>query len=309
MTSKFKGYTLGVIAAATYGMNPLFTLPLYKEGMDPNSVLFFRYLMALPIVAVMIKARRRDFCVNPRQLLPLSVLGLLMGLSSLALFVSYNYMEASIASTMLFVYPIMVALIMAVVYHEKLTLQTVICLTMAIAGIILLYNGNGNATLSAAGTAWVMVSSLSYSIYIVGVNRSELKNLPTIKLTFYILLAGFMIFAVKAAISGHLAVPHTTAMWAEALALAALPTAVSLICTTVAIQYIGSTATAILGVFEPVTAVIFGVLVFDEVLTAKDTAGLLLILVAFTLVVSGSNIHRPLMAVRKMFPKAVRKRL
>ena len=309
MTSKFKGYTLGVIAAATYGMNPLFTLPLYKEGMDPNSVLFFRYLMALPIVAVMIKARRRDFCVNPRQLLPLSVLGLLMGLSSLALFVSYNYMEASIASTMLFVYPIMVALIMAVVYHEKLTLQTVICLTMAIAGIILLYNGNGNATLSAAGTAWVMVSSLSYSIYIVGVNRSELKNLATIKLTFYILLAGFMIFAVKAAISGHLAVPHTTAMWAEALALAALPTAVSLICTTVAIQYIGSTATAILGVFEPVTAVIFGVLVFDEVLTAKDTAGLLLILVAVTLVVSGSNIHRPLMAVRKMFPKAVRKRL
>ncbi len=309
MTSKFKGYTLGVIAAATYGMNPLFTLPLYKEGMDPNSVLFFRYLMALPIVAVMIKARRRDFCVNPRQLLPLSVLGLLMGLSSLALFVSYNYMEASIASTMLFVYPIMVALIMAVVYHEKLTLQTVICLTMAIAGIILLYNGNGNATLSAAGTAWVMVSSLSYSIYIVGVNRSELKNLPTIKLTFYILLAGFMIFAIKAAISGHLAVPHTTAMWAEALALAALPTAVSLICTTVAIQYIGSTATAILGVFEPVTAVIFGVLVFDEVLTAKDTAGLLLILVAVTLVVSGSNIHRPLMAVRKMFPKAVRKRL
>ena len=309
MTSKFKGYTLGVIAAATYGMNPLFTLPLYKEGMDPNSVLFFRYLMALPIVAVMIKARRRDFCVNPRQLLPLSVLGLLMGLSSLALFVSYNYMEASIASTMLFVYPIMVALIMAVVYHEKLTLQTVICLTMAIAGIILLYNGNDNATLSAAGTAWVMVSSLSYSIYIVGVNRSELKNLPTIKLTFYILLAGFMIFAVKAAISGHLAVPHTTAMWAEALALAALPTAVSLICTTVAIQYIGSTATAILGVFEPVTAVIFAVLVFDEVLTAKDTAGLLLILVAVTLVVSGSNIHRPLMAVRKMFPKAVRKRL
>ena len=102
-----------MIAAATYGMNPLFTLPLYKEGMDPNSVLFFRYLMALPIVAVMIKARRRDFCVNPRQLLPLSVLGLLMGLSSLALFVSYNYMEASIASTMLFVYPIMVALIMA----------------------------------------------------------------------------------------------------------------------------------------------------------------------------------------------------
>ena len=48
---------LGAIAAATYGMNPLFALPLYKAGMDPDSVLFFRYLFAIPVLGIMLKAR------------------------------------------------------------------------------------------------------------------------------------------------------------------------------------------------------------------------------------------------------------
>lgn len=61
MNVKAKGYILGAIAAASYGMNPLFALPLYKEGMDPDSVLFFRYLFAIPIMALMIKSRRRSF--------------------------------------------------------------------------------------------------------------------------------------------------------------------------------------------------------------------------------------------------------
>lgn len=116
MNMKAKGYILGAVAAATYGMNPLFALPLYKAGMNPDSVLFFRYLFAIPILGVMIRARGRHFTLRRREVLPLVVMGLLVALSSLTLFQSYNYMEAGIASTLLFVYPIMVALIMAVVF-------------------------------------------------------------------------------------------------------------------------------------------------------------------------------------------------
>ena len=113
MNAKIKGYTLGAIAAATYGMNPLFALPLYSDGMDADSVLFFRYLFAIPILGTMIKARGRSFRLNRGEILPLVVLGLLVAASSLTLFLSYNYMDAGIASTILFVYPIMVALIMS----------------------------------------------------------------------------------------------------------------------------------------------------------------------------------------------------
>ena len=139
MNVKAKGYVLGVIAAATYGMNPLFALPLYEAGMNPDSVLFFRYLFAIPVLGMMIKLRGRDFKLKRKEIFPLIIMGLLVALSSLTLFQSYNYMAAGIASTLLFVYPIMVALIMAFLFKEKLTLQT-ISDTFFVSKATLLYN-------------------------------------------------------------------------------------------------------------------------------------------------------------------------
>ena len=190
MNTKAKGYLLGAVAAATYGMNPLFALPLYKAGMDPDSVLFFRYLFAIPLLGTMLKARGRDFKLHRREIVPLVLLGLLVALSSLSLFLSYNYMDAGIASTLLFVYPIFVALIMAFGFREKLSPQTALCILLALAGIGLLFKGSDGSTLNITGTVLVMVSALSYAIYIVGVNRPVLKSVATLKVTFYVLLFG-----------------------------------------------------------------------------------------------------------------------
>ena len=194
MNNKTKGYIYGAVAAATYGMNPLFALPLYQDGMDADSVLFFRYLLAIPILWAMIRWRGRDFRLTRRELPALVVLGLLMACSSLTLFLSYTYMAAGIASTLLFVYPILVALIMAIFFKEKISLLTVMCIALALVGIAMLYKGDGDATLSLAGVALVMASSLSYAIYMVGVNLPRVREVPTVKLTFYALLFGFSVF-------------------------------------------------------------------------------------------------------------------
>lgn len=310
MKNSLKGYLLGSIAAATYGMNPLFALPLYEVGMDPNSVLFFRYLFALPILAIMLVARGRNFRVTRPQVVPLGVLGVIFAFSSLCLFESYNYMSAGIASTMLFVYPIMVVLIMTVFFKEKLKAMTIVCVLMVMAGIGLLYKGSDGATLSLAGTLMVMISALTYAIYIVGINRSHLKEMATIKVTFWVLFSGTFVFAVYALLQGRLTVPPTDHwwLWGNLLCLGLLPTAISLLCTTSAIQYIGSTPTAILGALEPVTAVVIGVCVFHESLTARDIVGLVLIVVAVTLVVAGGSITHPLTRFRKMFPSLRRPR-
>lgn len=308
MNAKVKGYTLGAIAAATYGMNPLFALPLYSDGMDADSVLFFRYLLAIPILGIMIKARGRSFRLNRREILPLVVLGLLVAASSLTLFLSYNYMDAGIASTILFVYPIMVALIMAMVFKEKITLQTAFCILLALAGIAMLYkNGNG-ATLSLAGTLFVLASALTYAIYIVGINQSSLKNVATLKVTFYILLFGVSLFLVRLDFGQAVTLPQEWYMWGNLIALAIFPTAISFLCTTSAIQYIGSTPTAILGALEPVTAVIIGVTVFGEALTPRILCGILMIIAAVTLIIAGGHITIHLVRFRKMFPRLPLKR-
>ena len=303
MNAKAKGYILGSIAAASYGMNPLFALPLYKAGMDPDSVLFFRYLFAIPLLGIMIKARGRSFKIQRKETFPLIIMGLLVALSSLTLFLSYNYMAAGIASTLLFVYPIMVALIMAMVFKEKLALQNIVCMLLALGGIGLLYKSEDGSTLSLIGTLLVFASSLSYAIYIVGINQTSLKNVATLKVTFYVLLFGLSLFVARLLYSGVLNTPDQWYLWANLLALAVFPTAISFLCTTGAIQYIGSTPTAILGALEPVTAIFFGIAVFGESLTVRESFGLVMIIVAVTFVIAGGNITSQLVRFRKLFPR------
>ena len=303
MNAKAKGYILGSIAAASYGMNPLFALPLYKAGMDPYSVVFFRYLFAIPLLGIMIKARGRSFKIQRKETFPLIIMGLLVALSSLTLFLSYNYMAAGIASTLLFVYPIMVALIMAMVFKEKLALQTIVCMLLALGGIGLLYKSEDGSTLSLIGTLLVFASSLSYAIYIVGINQTSLKNVATLKVTFYVLLFGLSLFVARLLYSGVLNTPDQWYLWANLLALAVFPTAISFLCTTGAIQYIGSTPTAILGALEPVTAIFFGIAVFGESLTVRESFGLVMIIVAVTFVIAGGNITSQLVRFRKLFPR------
>ena len=303
MSNKFKGYLLGCIAAASYGMNPLFALPLYSAGMNPDSVLFFRYLFAIPVLGIMLKARGRSFRLHRAEILPLIVMGLMVAISSLTLFESYNHMDAGIASTLLFVYPIIVALIMAVVYKEKLSTLTILCILMALGGISLLYQTSDGSTLSIVGVALVMASSLSYALYIVGVNRPRFKNIATLKLTFYVLVFGILLFLVRVKFGTELLVPSQWHQWGNLIALAIFPTAVSFLCTTMAIQYIGSTPTAILGALEPLTAVFFGVTVFGESLTPRISCGIIMIVSAVTLIIAGSNVTEYLVRFKKLFPR------
>lgn len=302
---KTKGYILGAVAAATYGMNPLFALPLYAQGMNPDSVLFFRYLFAIPLLGIMLKTRGHSFRIRRREIFPLLLMGLLVSVSSLTLFASYHYMDVGIASTLLFVYPLLVSLLMMLAFGERLTLQTSLCMALALGGIALLYKSSDGHTLSLTGTGLVFLSALSYALYIVGVNRPGLRAVPTLKATFYILLSGLFLFIVRFLIGSPLILPPSDHwyLWGNMVGLAVFPTAISFLCTTAAVQYIGSTPTAILGALEPVTAVFFGVFVFGEALTLRVAAGLVIIVLAVTLVISGGSVTPALIRFRKLFPR------
>ena len=287
--NKTKGFILGAIAAASYGMNPLFTLPLYSAGMSVDTVLFYRYSLAVIVLGIMMKFQKQSFAIKRVDVLPLCIMGLLFAFSSLFLFMSYNYMDAGIASTILFVYPVLVAIIMAVVFKEKVSPITMFSIALAFVGISMLCKSPGGQTLSLVGITFVFLSSLSYAIYIVGVNRSSLKDMPIAKLTFYVLLFGLSVYVVRLQFCTELQVIPTPMLWINAVSLAVFPTVISLVTMTKAIHYIGSTPTAILGALEPVTALFFGVLVFGEQLTPRIILGILMVITAVTLIIGGKS--------------------
>ena len=290
MNSKTKGFIYGAIAAASYGMNPLFTLPLYAAGMSVDTVLFYRYFFAVIVLGILMKMQHQSFALRKADILPLVIMGLLFSFSSSLLFMSYNYMDAGIASTILFVYPVMVTVIMGAFFKEKISAITVFSILLALAGIALLSGRRRQTVVYHWNHLCPALSSLSYAIYIVGVNRSTLKNLSTTKLTFYAILFGLSVYIVRLNFLTDLQVIPTAWLWGDVLALAILPTAVSLVCTALAIHYIGSTPTAILGALEPVTALFFGVLLFHEKLTPRLMVGILMIITAVTLIIIGKSL-------------------
>lgn len=188
---RFRGYILAAVAAALYGTNPVFAVPLYAGGMNPTSVLLFRYILSVPIIAVIMLVRHTSFSLRKDEIGPVAVLGILMSLSSLGLFASYEYLNAGVASTLLFIYPIMVAVMMIFFFHEKFKMTVAVCLVLMSAGLLMLMKPQEGGSVSMMGLLLVFLSSLTYALYIVMVNVSKaIRAVPTTKLLFYTLVWG-----------------------------------------------------------------------------------------------------------------------
>lgn len=302
--TEIKGYALAALAAAAYGTNPAFAIPLYEQGMNPNSVLFFRYLFGIPLIALVMAARGVPFRLSREEIGPTAILGILMAFSSLALFESYKYINSGIASTLLFVYPVMVAVMMIFFFHEKMRMSVVLCLVIMSIGLVLLMKPQGEITLSPFGCLLVMVSALTYALYIIFVNVSKvIKAIPTSKLLFYVLACGSAVYLAMMPLGNELTLPTKESGWLNLTALAVIPTLLSLTCTTKAIQLIGSTPTAILGALEPVSAVLLSVTILGQSLTTRDIAGGILIIIATTIVIGDKSVDKLILHVRKLFPR------
>lgn len=305
---KLKGYLLAALAAATYGTNPAFAIPLYADGMNANSVLLFRYILGLPLLLIMLASRGRNLKVQKHQIAPMAILGILMALSSFTLFESYNNLNAGVASTLLFVYPILVAVLMIMFFHEKFSIRTVICLILMCGGLVLLTKTDAGFTINGFGFMLVMLSALTYAIYLVMVQVSPtVKSIPTLTLTFYVLMFGSLVFWIIMACGTPLTMPEHWYNWGNLLALAILPTVISLMCTSAAIQRIGSTPTAIFGALEPLTAVVLSIVILGQSISVNEIFGGILIILATTIVIAGDNIQGVLLRMRRMFPSLRRK--
>lgn len=302
MDAKLRGTVCGIAAAVFYGTNPLGAMNLYADGISTNSTLFYRFGIAVIILGVMMALQRKSFALTRRELATLAILGVFMSTSSTTLYFSFNFMDVGIASTLLFVYPVMVAVIMATFFHEKVTAATVIAILLSLAGIALLNQTGDGTSLSLWGVTLVMLSSLTYAIYIVVVNKSSLR-MSSVKLTFYVLLFGlFTIYGYTLAMGETVQLLVTPKQWLYATQLALMPTVLSLVLMVIAVHDIGSTPTAIMGAIEPITAVAIGVIVFGENFTPRLAIGIVLILTAVLLIIGGKEMspHKITLAISRV---------
>ncbi len=293
MNSSVRGATCGVIAAVAYGTNPLFSLNLYAAGMDVESVLFYRFAFAALVLAAAMLLTRHSLAVSRRQLMALVPAGVVFAMSSQTLYQSFLYMDAGVACSILFIYPILVAVIMTLFFHERASLLTYGCIALATAGIAMLYQGDGSGALSTVGLMLVVASSLCYALYIVGVDHSVLRTVPSARMTFWVLASGAAVFFALSGFGARLhPIGADPAVVANVVGVALVPTIIPILFINIAIKDVGPTYSAIIGALEPVTALVIGASVFGEHVTGRIALGALMILVAVTLIVARPLLHR-----------------
>jgi len=270
------GYVAGILAGASYGANPLFGKALIESGVPIMVMLFFRYGIAASILALWMLARKESFRAGRREIGLLVLLGLLFAGSSITLFCSYNYIPSGLATTLVYLYPVFVALIMVFLRFYP-SWQTWFSILATFGGIILLSAPSDGVQIQVPGVLLAIGAALCYSFYLVIVNRSKrIRNISEHTLTLYSLVTGTVLFAVIRAFQGGsmLEGVDTVADWGNLIGLAIVPTMISMLTLAMSTRYIGPTKTAVLGVFEPLTAILIGTILFGEPLTARMAVGI-----------------------------------
>lgn len=282
------GYPAGIITGITYGLNPLFGVPLMKNGASVESILFFRYAIAVLFLGGFLLLSKQSFKISWKQAVVLLILGMLYTSSSIFLFEAYNYIASGLATTLIFLYPVLVAIIM-VFLRVVPSWPVWLSIFLTFVGVVIMTQGDSSQAINPTGVILSLGSALVYALFIVIINRSKIiKDISNTLLTFYTLSVGAIIFMGKIMISDTGITNGLTGnmAWLNLIGLAILPTIVSTATLAIATRNIGATKASVLGVFEPVTAILIGTVVFGEPLTTNIIVGILLSVAAITFMIA-----------------------
>ncbi len=285
------GYPAGIITGIAYGLNPLFAVPLMNDGASVVSILFFRYIVAVALLGVYLAVRRQSFSVTWQQAGVLLVLGLLFTSSSMFLFLSYEYIASGLATTLVFLFPVIVAIIM-VFLRVVPSWPVWLAIAATFAGVVIMTRTDSTQAIDPRGVFFSLGSAFVYALFLVIINRS--KTIGTISntlLTFYALSVGAVVFIILLCLSGAPVMTgfESNRAWLNIVGLALLPTIISMSTLAVATRNIGATKASVLSVFEPITAILVGTLVFNEPLTVNIVIGIAISIVAVTFMIAATK--------------------
>lgn len=292
MTPSFKGYTNAIVSAISFGLIPLFTMPLLAIGMPSTSILVYRYGFGCLAMLLLLFVKKTRLTIRFGEFLRILLLSGIYALSSIALIEGYRYLPGGIATVVMFSYPVWTSLISIVFFHEKVSFRTALSILLAIGGVFCLSGmlDGSDGTGSLLGVGFELLSGLCYALYMVLFPKMKIRQMESLKVTFFIFFFAMLILMLYALFtSGRLYPVYNGTQLLNLFLLGLLPTALSNITIIMALKQINSILVAILGAFEPMTAMCVGILVFGEAFTYPIALGFGLIIASVIVLVTQKN--------------------
>lgn len=291
------GIFYACISSASFGFSPLFSIGLLAAGLSNSDVLSYRWALAAIVLMVYATVKRKTLRINSLdEAWKIALLSGLRALTSVTLLIGYANIASGIASTINFMYPVIVVFWMMLVHGEQKSWINLAAIALSILGVYLMASGDGlkiEGGNTALGLACSIISAVSFAAYYILMNRTRADKIEVVKFTTWIMIMCAVYFIIGGMIvNGGITLVHDGKLWLYILGLALWSTMISNFTGVKAVRRIGPTLTSILGALQPLTAVILGVLFLDEHLGFKSIAGIVLILAAVLMVVTHQNMKK-----------------
>lgn len=282
MDKQTLGLINGIISGISFGLIPLFSIPVIAAGMGNVSILVYRFFFGSLAMLGMLLLKKTDLRVSLSELCRIAILSLFYIGTALATLECYHNLSSGIATALVYTDPIWCAIIGLIFLGDRFSLKLTSSCLFATLGVMMMTGVfTEDGTFSALGLFWGLLSGLSYALYLIFVPRLRLKRIPSLKLTFYVFFIGMLILAAYAILKeGNIEIVTNPTCWTNLILLGLIPTALSNICVTMSLRLVDSTIVAILGAFEPLTAMVIGIVILGDSWSIMSLGGTFLILLA-----------------------------
>lgn len=285
-----KGLFYASLSSASFGFSPLFSLALIAAGLTNFDVLSYRWLVAAIVLVVYAICKKKTLRLSSfDETWKVLLLSFLRALTSITLLIGYANIASGIASTINFMYPVIVALCMMIFYGEDRSWVNVVAIFLSIFGVYMMASGDGlvvEGGNTVLGLTCSLVSAFSFAAYYIIMKKTKADKIESVKFTTWIMMLSALYFIVGGlCVDGKITIVTDGKAWLNILGLGLWATMVSNFTGVKAIRRIGPTLTSILGALQPLTAVVLGAAFLDEHLGISSFTGIAMILVAVIMIV------------------------
>lgn len=267
-----KGKLYLFLSAFLYGVAPVFAAFAYRGGMNGITLTFLRSAAALPILFLFIGISGRSYKIQKRHIKSIIILGIFGGaLPILLLYMSYMYISIGLATTLHFIYPIIIVIISAVLYHERISRVTLSSVVFVTIGIFMF--SNINTASDKRGIILAVISGILYSFYVIYIDRSGLDRLDHSVLTFYIAIIMSIITAIFGLFTDSLSFSVAPQAWYWGLLISLTVTFGAMPLFQLGVRYEGSSTAGIISTIEPITSILMDLIVLGETVDTGQMLG------------------------------------
>lgn len=288
--NSFTGVVFALLAAVGFSAKAILVKLAYLEGVDAITLLALRMVFSVPffILVAIWASRRAAEPLSTHDMLLVLGLGLVgYYLSSFLDFLGLQYISAGLERLILFLYPTMTVILSALLYQRAIGRGVVVAMLLSYAGILLVFmhdagfKQGGDVVL---GAGLVFLSTLSYSVYLVGAGHT-IARIGTARFTSYAMIVASIASLVQFAFTHRLsALDLSLRAYELSFAMAIFSTVLPVFLLSYAIRSIGSGSASLIGSIGPVSTIYLAYLFLHENVSWLQIAGSLLVLLGVLLV-------------------------